>query len=216
MRALSSLSALLLVAVLVVPAQAKDKLRPAPETVSCDGVFGPRSSEALLIETFGKDNVVTGMVPGAEGQESLGTTVFPDDPDRSMVFGWWDEANRSYLNYVDLAPGQATPAGVRIGMGVAEVEAINGAPFTIGGFWWDYGGYASFETGELVYPDSGCGFGIRFDITADIPPDLDADALAGEVTLPSTELLLEQLDAHVVGIGLGYPWPEELPQSGSD
>ena len=216
MRAFLSLPVLMLVALVAVPTHAKEKVRPALETVSCDGVFGPESSEALLIETFGSDNVVTGMVPGAEGQESLGTTVFPDDPDRIMVFGWWDEANRSYLSYIELALGQATPQGIRRGMSVAEVEAINGAPFTVGGFWWDYGGYASFDTGALVYPDTGCGFGIRFDITADIPSDLDANALAGEVTLPSSEPLLAQLDAHVVSISLGYPWPEELPQSGSD
>ncbi|MGV8853814.1 MAG: hypothetical protein ACOH2L_04150 [Devosia sp.] len=216
MRALLSLPVLMLVALVVVSAQAKDKVKPVAETVSCDGVLGPKSSEALLIETFGKDNVVTGMVPGAEGEDSLGTTVFPNDPNRKMVFGWWDEENRSYLSYVDLAPDQTTPTGARIGMSVAEIEALNGAPFTVGGFWWDYGGYAAFDTGKLAYPDAGCGFNLRFDITADIPADVDANAVAGEVTLPSAEPLLKQLDAHVVGISLGYPYPDELPQTDSD
>ena len=216
MRAFLSLPVLMLVALVSVPTQAKEKVKPALETVTCDGVFGYKSSEALLIETYGKDNVVTGMVPGAEGEESLGTTVFPDDPDRRMVFGWWDEENRSYLSYVDLAPAQITPAGARVGMSVAEIEAINGAPFTIGGFWWDYGGYANFDGGNLAYPDSGCGFGIRFDITADIPTGVDATSIAGEVTLPSAEPLLTQLEAHVVSITLGYPYPDELPQTDSD
>lgn len=196
------------------PAVAKDQAQP--EAVSCDGVYGPKSSEALLIETFGKDNVVTGMVPGAEGMETLGTTVFPNDPDRTMVFGWWDEENRTYLSYVDLAPGQTTPMGARVGMTVAEIEALNGAPFTIGGFWWDYGGNAYFDTGALVYPDAGCGFGIRFDITGDIPADIDVAPIAGEVTVPSGDHLLSKLDARVVSISLGYPWPDELAQTDSD
>ncbi|MCS6760746.1 MAG: hypothetical protein MO846_01080 [Candidatus Devosia symbiotica] len=88
----------------------------------------------LLIKTFGKDNVVTGMVPGAEGENSLSTKVLPNDSDSKMVFGWRDEENRSYISYVDLAPDQAAPAGVRIDMSMADVKAINGAPFMIGGF----------------------------------------------------------------------------------
>lgn len=202
-------------ALVAVPAVAKDKAKTAPAApvaVTCDGVFGPKSSDALVRKTFGEDNVETGMVYGVEGIEFMATTVFPDDPDRVMQFSWWDEEKLEYLSSLELAPSQETPTGIRIGMSVKEVEAINGEPFTIGGFWWDYGGGAVFETGALANPETGCGFWIRFAPTDDYSEDVDVTPVSGEVTVPSSEPLLETLDVRVQSINLGYAWPEELPQ----
>lgn len=202
-------------ALAVVPSVAKDKVKSAPlapVAVTCDGVFGPKSSDVLVRDTFGADNVETGTVYGVEGMELMATTVYPDDPERAMQFSWWDEEKLEYLSSLELAPRQETPTGVKIGMSVAEVEAINGAPFTIGGFWWDYGGGAVFEKGALANPETGCGFWIRFAPSEDYPQDLDVTPVSGEVTVPSSEPLLETLDVRVQSISLGYPWPEELPQ----
>lgn len=196
------------------PVAAKDKTKPAPmpEEVACSGVYGPDSSEARVIETFGADNVVTGIVPGPEGSEILATTVYPDDPEQSMQFGWWDEDKREYLSYVELSPSQTAPGGARIGMTVAEIVKLNGAPFTINGFWWDYGGYAFIESGAFAMSSEGCSVSIRFDSTLDAPADTNLDAIAGEVTVPSDEPLLETLGMKVNVLSINYPWPEELPQ----
>jgi hypothetical protein len=202
-------------ALIAAPAMAKDKAKPAPDApvaVTCEGVFGPKSSDALVRETFGEDNVETGTVYGVEGIELEATTVYPDDPDRVMQFNWWDEEKLEYLSSLELAPSQETPTGVKIGMSVKEVEAINGEPFTIGGFWWDYGGGAVFEKGALANPESGCGFWIRFAPMDEYPADIDVSPVSGEVTVPSSEPLLETLDVRVQSISLGYPWPEDLPQ----
>ncbi len=183
------------------------------EAVTCSGVFGPESSEALVRQTFGADNVVTGMVYGPEGMELLATTVFGDDPDRAMQFGWWDDENRTYLSYVNLAPNQTAPGGVRLGMSVAEVEALNGEPFNVGGFWWDYGGYANIEAGALSgEQDGGCYLSIRFAPADEDIGDLDISPVAGEVQVPSAEPLLETLDTRVQVLSIGYAWPEDLPQ----
>lgn len=207
--------ALLALALLAsTPLAAKDKTKPvpAPEEVACTGVYAADSSEARVIETFGADNVVTGIVPGPEGTEILATTVYPDDPERTMQFGWWDEEKREYLSYVDLAPSQASPGGARIGMTVAEIVKLNGEPFTINGFWWDYGGYAFIEKGAFADNPDGCSVSIRFDTTLDGAPDTNFDPISGEVTVPSDEPLLETLGAKVNVLSLGYPWPENLPQ----
>lgn len=204
--------ALSLALIAAAPVMAKDKVKSSSETVSCEGVFGPKSSDALVRKTFGTDNVETGTVYGVEGIELLATTVFPDDPDRVMQFTWWDEDKLEYLSSVELAPSQKTPTGVEIGMSVAEVEAINGAPFTINGFWWDYGGNAVFEKGALASPDDGCSFWIHFSPKDDYPESLDITPIAGEVMVPSDEKLLRELDVRVTQISLGYPWPEDLPQ----
>jgi hypothetical protein len=200
----------LCIVLVTAPAFAKEKVKQAeaPDTVACDGVFGPQSSEALLIETFGKDNVVTGQVYGPEGMEMLATTVFPNDPQRSMQFGWWDEENLTDLNYVDLSPSQIGPKGIRIGMPVADVAAINEEPFQVGGFWWDYGGYANIETGALTNLDGGCYLSIRFAPTEEYPEDTDVTAVSGEVQVPSDEPLLETLDVRVQVLSMSYPGPE--------
>lgn len=197
-------------ALAITPAFAKDKSSApvAHSDVACDGVFGPQSSEALLIQTFGADNVVTGQVPGPEGMEMLATTLFPNDPEKTMQIGWWDEADRERLAYVELSPSQVGPLGVRVGMTPAEVEALNGEPFLIGGFWWDYGGYANIESGKLTNLPGGCYLSLRFSPKDEYPADTDVTAISGEVQVPSGEPLLVQLDTRVQVISLSYPSPE--------
>ena len=209
---LARLSLLALFATLAAsPALAKTKT-VAADDVSCSGVFGAESTEALVKQTFGDDNVVTGDVPGPEGTTMFATTVFPNDPERTMEFVWFDEENRTGLSYVELSPSQTGPHRIHIGMSVAEVEAANGEPFSIGGFWWDYGGYAQIESGNLAGDGNGCFISLRFSPNDDALGDTDVTAISGEVIIPSSEPLLEQVDTSVQSISLGYPDPnyEEL------
>jgi hypothetical protein len=187
---------------------AKEKAAAAAPTdqVACEGAFGPQSSAALLIETFGAENVVTGQVPGPEGTEMLATTVFPNDPERSMQFGWWDEEKLEGLMFADLAPSQVGPLGIKIGMTPAQVQAINGERFLIGGFWWDYGGYAMIETGKLVNPPGNCYLSLRFAPAEEYPENLDVTAVSGEVQVMSDEELLETLDTRLQLISLSYDY----------
>lgn len=202
-------------ALVATPAFAKEKIKPAPaaavEPVACSGVFGFDSSEALLVETYGRDNVVTGQVDGPEGSTYLASTVYPDDPARRMEFAWFDEQALTQPSSIELAPSQSGPGGVRLGMTAAEVQAINQEPFTIGGFWWDYGGYAGFETGRLAGPLPGeCYLSLRFSPEEDIPSAIDVTAISGEVSIPSDEGLLEMVDARVVGMSIGYALEEPI------
>jgi hypothetical protein len=106
------------------------------DQLTCDGPFAADSSEQKLIEAFGKDNVVTGEVPGPEGSTVLATTIFPNDDTKRIEVGWWDEENLSQLAYFTVPSGDVSPQGVKTGMTVKEVEALNGAPFEMQGFWW--------------------------------------------------------------------------------
>ena len=152
MRALVLFPLLLLAA----PAMAAD--------IACEGPFAADSSEARLIEAFGKDNVVTGDVPGPEGSTVLATTIFPNDPARTIEFGWWDEEKHERVAYFTVPPDDTAPGGLRKGLTVKEVEALNGGPFQLYGFFWDYGGAAIFDGGKL-------------DLLADYPRMAHADLL---------------------------------------
>lgn len=192
------------VAALSMPALAKDKSGAKPEQVACQGVYGAASSEALLIETFGAENVVTGQIDGPEGSTYIGTTVFPNDPQRMMVFSWFDEDARVDPSNIRLSPAQTGPGGVRIGMSLAEVAALNGKAFTFSGFGWDYGGYAGFETGQLSGLAGDCYLGLRFAEPADVPAAIDLTPITGDVEVSSDEGLLEIVEVRVESISLGY------------
>jgi hypothetical protein len=174
------------------------------DQLSCDGPFAADSSEARLVESFGRDNVVTGDIPGPEGSTILATTVFPTDPEKKMEFGWWDEENLTQLAYFTVPAKDTAPQGVKVGMDVKEVEALNGAPFDLQGFWWDYGGYANFTGGKLAAGDAGCMVSVRFAPEGEYPQDLNVDAISGEMTVPSSEPLLEQVGARVESVSVSY------------
>ncbi|MBJ3784832.1 hypothetical protein [Devosia sediminis] len=200
----------LLLAALVLPlalSPVAAKEKPPREEVACEGAFAIDSSEARLIEIYGAENVWTGTVPGPEGTEMLGTRVFPDDPERMLEFSWWDEEKREGLGNVDLPPNLAAPGGVRQGMTVAEVAEINGEPFALNGFGWDYGGYAGFKSGALSDLPGGCYLSLRFS-PGDEPVKVNTDAIYGDRELQSTEPLLETVGAYVYGVSLGYPHPD--------
>ena len=175
------------------------------EQLTCDGPFSADSSEARLVEAFGQENVVTGEVPGPEGSTVLATTIFPNDEAKRIEVGWWDEDGLSQLAYFTVPSGDVAPHGVKTSMTVAEVEALNGAPFEMQGFWWDYGGYANFTGGKLGSADEGCIVSVRFAPKDDYPSDLDVNAIAGEVQVPSSEPLLAQLDVRVQSLSVSYP-----------
>jgi hypothetical protein len=184
---------------LVTPALAQE--------IECEGAFAIDSSEARLIEIYGADNVVTGIVPGPEGTEMLATTVFPDDPQQSLQFVWSDEEELSGPSYIELPARIVAPGGVRIGQSLAEVEALNGEPFRLLGFGWDYGGSAGFETGALADLPGGCILSVSFDANF-YPQDVDTLRVQGDVELSSDDLLLARMQVKIYGTSIGYPHPD--------
>ena len=177
------------------------------EEFACEGPFAIDSSEARLIETYGADNVVTGMVPGPEGTEMLATTVFPDNAKKTMQFVWWDEDSLSGPSYIELPAKMTAPGGVRIGQTLAEVEALNGEPFKLTGFGWDYGGYAGFESGTLASLPGDCMLSLHFD-PGETVPVLDTEAAYGDKELSSDDPLLAQMPVTLYSLSVGYPHPD--------
>lgn len=174
--------------------------------ITCDGALAVDTSIERLNQTFGAENVVTGEIDGPEGITIIATTVYPDDPDRKLVFGWWDEEALAELSYVELSPPD-TAFGLSKGMSVSQVEELNGAPFSMTGFWWDYGGYASFQTGKLADIPGGCLLSVSFQPAIDAPAGLDIEPVSGDREVPSGEPLLARLDVRIQSITISYPYP---------
>ncbi len=178
----------------------------ATEPMTCEGVFGPDSSAALLEETFGADNVVTGEVPGPEGESMIATTVFPGDPEREFMAVWWDDARLNKPSFFTVPKDGMSPGGLTLGMGIEEVEKLNRHRFTVTGFYWDYGGAAWFEKGELSGFPGGCFVNVSFTPTVDLPPGTDDSPIVGDTIVDSDLPLLRQVKPVLYEIRVGYPW----------
>jgi hypothetical protein len=113
------------------------------------------ATEAGLIARYGASNVHRESFYLAEGEFVNGTVLFPGNQDhmRRLQITWQDTIAyaRPAMRNVDADPSEWTVVpGIRIGTSLAELEEMNGRPFTLLGFGWDYGGTVnSWEGGRL-------------------------------------------------------------------
>lgn len=182
----------------------------AADVTNCEGVFNKDATLADFEAAFGKNNIVTGTVPGPEGMDYTATTVFPGDPDKEMQIRWWDEENLKFFAGVTLAKADTGPGGVKVGMPIDEVERINGQPFTLMGFFWDYGGNAGFESGNLGTVPGDCFLGLHFNPRIDQLPEDISMAISGDIELRSDQKEVRAAKVVVDEINLSFAYPPEL------
>jgi hypothetical protein len=150
-----------------------ERATPA-RVLKCEGPFGRNASHADLVKTFGSSNVVYRDVEGPEAQPVKASVVYPNDPKAKLEVIWSDEkARRGPQVWVKDQSTWATANGIRIGTPLAEVEKLNGKPFKLTGFDWDYGGHViDWLGGTLAQPQAGgCIFAIGFVHPEDAPDD---------------------------------------------
>ena len=119
------------------------------------GDFGRDTDLAALETRFGPSHVRVGEVPGAEGETFRGIVLFPDDPARRAYLYFDDEQALRGLTTVgvfDMPSRWRLDNGVRVGMSLAELVALNGRPIAFTGFDWDYGGAISDWNGGRLQP----------------------------------------------------------------
>lgn len=179
----------------------------APE-LSCEGPVMKDDTAQTLKDRFGADAEV-GTIAGPEGMDAKGVILFGKDPKKRIEVHFWDEDKLTHVSDVALgseATAWTGPFGLKIGSPVAEVQAANGKPFTIGGFGWDYGGYASdYKGGKLGSVPGGCLLSLRFD-----NPNFQGDmpqGISGEVTLSSDQPEVKAYAPVVTELSIGWPAP---------
>ncbi|WP_395743365.1 hypothetical protein [Prosthecobacter sp.] len=143
------------------------------------GLIKPGMTATDIERAYGKENLKLQKIPGAEGEEIDGAKLFPDT-DRELEIVWDPDNEKKKVVFDIRVIGKAWvfENGLKSGMTVAEVEKINGKPFKIAGFEWDYGGYANFEGGKLAGKVS-----IRFSPAVENIPAY----LSGDKQLSSTD-----------------------------
>ena len=147
------------------PADASSSPTPAPATEATSpthaagdwtlpGEFAPDTTVAQLKTRFGEANVrIVDDLPMAEGEMTRGVVLFPDDPSRRAVLFFQDTQKLTGLQNMTVEDAGSRwhyANGVRTGMTLAELVALNGAPVTFYGMEWDYGGHVTgFNGGKL-------------------------------------------------------------------
>lgn len=189
-----------------VPAAAQE-----PQAVlDCTGPFARDSDERRLAKVFGAANVERTDIAVGEGNTEPGTAIFAKDPARRIDILWHDAYARP--NVVIIRNGSTWPVAVTgldkpvaNGTTLAEIEMMNGKPFTLTGFGWDLGGYTnSWDGGRLDKPVGGCNLSVRFDHASDAPGDA-LDKVNGDVEFSSTDSAMRQVKPVVIEIELGWP-----------
>jgi hypothetical protein len=175
--------------------------------LQCEGAFARDGSHAKLVQAFGKGSVAFLDVEGAEGEKLKASVVYPDEPRRRVEVIWHDEKARSRpaTIRVGFKSQWRTLRGLRIGSDLAEVEKINGKPFKLYGFDWDYGGnVSSWMGGTLGTVAGGCDFRLAFNPWADAP-DEARDKVSGDKEFLSSDPNMRASKPTVSEIILSYP-----------
>lgn len=124
-----------------------------PLVFECGPVFGPGTTSENLAAAFGDANVVSvDSIGVGEDLYEPGVVIFGDTDDR-VELTWGDPSDRYSSNRASIGGDQGswhTPRGLRLGLDLRSVEVINGRPFQLTGFAWDYQGTVlSWEGGRL-------------------------------------------------------------------
>lgn len=155
------------------------------ESMTCGAPVAWDATEDALKAKYGAENVVHKDVGGPEGSEMFATVVNEKTPEKSFTVTWADDTKRINPQTIFVsakwdeetgklkgAPVYASEEGIKAGMPIEDVEKINGKPFKLSGFGWDYGGSPqSFEGGRLQQAEgTKCWLSMTFATTADDAP----------------------------------------------
>lgn len=101
------------------------------------------TSEIELIKIYGGQNVRRINVDVGEGETQPGTVVFPNDAGRKILILWSDGAMYQRPESVIVRGKNTlwkTDRGITLGTTLRTIEDLNGKPFALTGFGWDYSG----------------------------------------------------------------------------
>lgn len=164
--------------------------------LTCDGPMSREASHASLAKAFGARNISVKILSIGEGETERGSVLFAADPTRRIEILWSDRGKRRRPRMVIFGRGlgsSAAPTGhhwqiaahalakpLRLGQPLMQVEAVNGRPFELAGFDWDYSGTVTdWRGGSLAKPPGGCRVLVRFE-AARQAPGAAQDAVSGD------------------------------------
>jgi hypothetical protein len=118
------------------------------------GLITKTTSELMLESLYQASNIQRTDVELGEGFTEPGTTLFADDPTRRIEI-LWDNEDRLMPRAIRLTGASSvwhTSEGLSLGSTLKEIDSLNGFPFRLMGFGWDYGGtFVDCGRGRLTF-----------------------------------------------------------------
>ena len=137
---------------------------------------------------FGKENVRKIQIHVGEGFYEKAIAVYPGTPEALSVFLTEDGDTIDYIVIEGNQTKWKTADAVTLGDPIERIQAINGKPFLLTGFAWDYPGrVTSWEGGKL--PEE---LKLGFENTREIPWDTFTQVM-GDGEFPSDHAVFGQM-----------------------
>jgi hypothetical protein len=159
-------------------------VRAAPPII-CGGLWAPDTSEDALRRHFGPSQVRREMIDVGEGEREDGTVIYPNAPPSTILVLWKDSVGRRNPSSVRLRDRsrQAIYDGIRVGTTLKALERLNGRPFQLVGFDFDYSGTVTSWLGGRLEKISGPACEIKVRLLPVLPKSPTREQLAaGEAT----------------------------------
>ena len=198
-------------------AEAPAKTEPAkaptePESWELPGNLGPLTTRPELDARFGKANVREETFDGAEGSGSHpALVVFPDDPRKRLELVLDADNPDAPIRELRVSSTDSRwhdASGLRTGISLAELVALNGAPVSFYGLDWDYGGTVQdWHGGKLA---NAVGNPLFHRVTLAARNDAgDVDLPAGDATFRSDDDKWPTIGRQLVVAEIGISWPHD-------
>lgn len=186
--------------------------RPAPWTILLDsksGTINANTTRRDLVLKFGIANVVDQDVDVGEGDTEPGTVVFPKDPKRQIEILWKNnEAKTEPKSAIVSRDASLWKAAhdISVGTSLKDLERINGRPFHLLGFQWDYSGTVMSWNGGVLEIDlhdanSKSRVILRLDPPANLEvPESDLSQVGGDQDFSSQNPIMQKINPRVYEI----------------
>jgi hypothetical protein len=123
------------------------------------GPLTAETSEADLRKRYGANSIETTRIEVGEGETMPGAVLYPSDSLRRLEVIWRDTVERRRPARVILRGNESqwkVGQGVSLGTNLKDLERLNGRPFSLAGFGWDYAGVITdWKGGKLARPFTG-------------------------------------------------------------
>jgi hypothetical protein len=164
------------------------------------------SSEADLARHYGGASVNPTRIELGEGETTPGTVLFSDDSSRRAEIVWQDTVGRSRPSRLILRGSRSqwtVGPGISLGTSLKELERMNGRPFTLAGFGWDYAGVVT-EWGGGTLDSALAGVKLYLDPGPEQYQSAPYSQVLGDRDYSSALPPMQQLNPHVAQIFVDF------------
>jgi len=171
-----------------------------------------------LVRIFGAANVVEqDGIDGMSGDMEYVTVLFPKDPQRAIEILWRDGEKRTVPQSMTIRGDKSkwkAMQGISLGISLKELEAVNGRPFELSGYGWDYGGgITSWENGSLAADLDGGHGTVSITLCQSLRKDVSQKEwrdVTGSGSFPSSHPTMQKLNPRACHIDWIFPsWEQE-------